>query len=580
MMSEDTKLLGIDCFTGGHEIKKWPSSQLNRLASSDAITVEAKITSYERGDDKIQCLVSQWSPMGSLSAFNHYNASKTSGMDTTGYFGAVFDGQYVYFMPQHNLTERHGKVLRYNTHQNFFEASSWQAYDASKTSGLNTKGYYGGVFDGRYIYFSPRLDQQNFHSRVLRYDTEASFDDPKNWIAKDLGLDVSYQGAGFDGRYVYFAPGIVKSGFSGLVLRLDTQLDFKDQKAWATYDASLTQQNACINYDGVLYDGQYIYFIPLEYGVILRYNSDQDFHDSSSWDSFDASCFNFKRAVGGTYDGQYIYLASYASSMMIRYCIRGDFQKKDSWECFDAKNLKGLEQFGYDGAFFDGRYIYYIPFLDVSEKCLNQYLIRYDSKGNFTDSSSWNFKKIGDIKVRPTLGYNAGAFDGRFFYFAPWRDAEAFLKNPNHLKAHGRVLRYDTTGNDSRFSLRYSDFGHNGGLSGSIIGPRFLINTDRGVFSVALNKSLKEGDHHLVGTYDGQKISLYHNGHCVAQKNAAGKFMESPLEVRLKGMNQCKTSFEGDMHSAAVFSQCYDDTWVKSRFHTCRASESINEING
>ena len=33
----------------------------------------------------------------------------------------------------------------------FWRPSSWAVYDAGQTCGLSTKGYFGAVFDGRYV---------------------------------------------------------------------------------------------------------------------------------------------------------------------------------------------------------------------------------------------------------------------------------------------------------------------------------------------------------------------------------------------------------------------------------------------
>jgi hypothetical protein len=37
---------------------------------------------------------------------------------------------------------------------------------------LNSKGYGGGVFDGRYIYFAPNYNGVGFHGNVLRFDAK------------------------------------------------------------------------------------------------------------------------------------------------------------------------------------------------------------------------------------------------------------------------------------------------------------------------------------------------------------------------------------------------------------------------
>jgi len=43
-------------------------------------------------------------------------------------------------------------------------------FDAGTTGGLNTQGYVGAIFDGRYVYFSPYRNTNDFHANVLRFD--------------------------------------------------------------------------------------------------------------------------------------------------------------------------------------------------------------------------------------------------------------------------------------------------------------------------------------------------------------------------------------------------------------------------
>src|SRR5688500_16760565 len=91
------------------------------------------------------------------SAFNVANITSLS--NTVGYTHAVYDGQHVYFVPYHDNTNYHGKVLRYNTQSPFSSSSSWLSYDVSNSDGQNgTAGYSGGVAAGQYIYFSPYLN--------------------------------------------------------------------------------------------------------------------------------------------------------------------------------------------------------------------------------------------------------------------------------------------------------------------------------------------------------------------------------------------------------------------------------------
>ena len=104
---------------------------------------------------------------GTVSA---YAASNISGLNTVGYAGAVFDGRYVYFVPYQDGTSVHGRVLRYDTQGEYSDASSWMAYDASGTGTGGAVGYTGGEYDGRYLYFAPYRNTNNLHGIVLRFD--------------------------------------------------------------------------------------------------------------------------------------------------------------------------------------------------------------------------------------------------------------------------------------------------------------------------------------------------------------------------------------------------------------------------
>src|SRR5215471_11836604 len=140
-------------------------------------------------------------------AFSAYAATNVNGLHTVGYAGAVFDGHYVYFVPYKDATNAHGRVLRYDTQASFTNAGNWTAYDASNTGIGGAVGYTGGVFDGHYVYFSPQGNVP--HGRVLRYDTQLSFLGASSWSLYDAGATdgltaVGFQGAVFDGRFIYF----------------------------------------------------------------------------------------------------------------------------------------------------------------------------------------------------------------------------------------------------------------------------------------------------------------------------------------------------------------------------------------
>lgn len=523
------------------------------LAISDAITVEAWAGSLAGQAEAMQSLVSKWRAtrvMGDLAAVD---ASRTGDMDTTGYLGAVFDGRYIYFSPQHDRKGRHGKVLRLDTHGDFKDPASWSAYNAARTSGLETVGYYGAVFDGRYVIFPPRFDGHNYHSRVLRYDTQGAFDDPKSWDAYDAGAPHSSQSAAFDGRYVYFCPGQYsemmtraeeadeESGpkppglrpdhrvlYSGDIMRYDTQGDFHSRDSWTNYNASETNRLDTRDFDGAVYDGRHVYFAPLTFGAPLRYDTQGEFHDERSWSAYDGTRLGMSRCVGAMFDGRYVYFVPYGESDVVaRYDTRGDFTDDRQWEAYQLSRTSGLNVTGYDGAMFDGRYVYFVPFWDEA-KSFHAFLLRYDTTREFSAAQSWEVVDAGSVDGLHTIGYNAGATDGRFLYLAPWHDGKAY---PDGIIAHGRVLRVDTTGDNASFDLRFCDVGHNGGLNAAVPGARFLVNTESGALSVAANQSPRVGNHHLAGVYDGKSVKLYIDGELVNEETLDGD--DTPHDRRL-----------------------------------------------
>ncbi len=550
------------------------------LPLNKVLTVAAWVHSDTSRAEAMQPLVSQWTPRSAFDTFTAYDAGHTDQLSTRGYFGAVFDGRYVYFCPvrdQQDRTAVHGRVLRYDTQAEFKDPDNWQAFDASYTDGLHTAGFYGGAFDGRYVYFNPRDDGHDHHSRLLRYDTQAEFKDPDSWQAHDVQFPHSGQGLAFDGQYLYFCPGYTKAPHanpanpaaslddepSGQILRYNTRAPLKDPASYTIFDAQqVSEQATC--FDGAVFDGRHIYFAPLSGGQVLRYNIGSEFSDPASWDTYNASPQGMLMNVGVLFDGRHIYFCSYGNSHMLRYDTDGDFGHPDSWEKHDAAQTNSLDTGGFDGGFFDGRYLYYMPFTRNAapgESIFHCNWLRYDTTGIFTDPASWSAHDASFVDGLHTTAYNAGAFDGRFFYTAPWRG------DLDNGEAHGRVLRYDTLGSASSFSLRYDDFGHNGGLCAALLGPSFTVNTTHGAVSIATYQTLAPGTHHLVGVYDDKSIKLYidgtlaaerlHNGHSLQQSNTA---------VDIGHIAQGTARFQGTIAKIYLANTAQDATWIDSAY--------------
>ena len=284
------------------------------------------------------------------------------------------------------------------------------------------------------MYFNPRDDGTVHHSRLLRYDTQADFKDPAAWEAHDAQLPHSGQGLAFDGQYLYFCPGYTRSSTGGLddensghILRYDTRAPLKDPASYAVFNAQqLHPEAAC--FDGAAFDGRHIYFAPLTSGHVLRYAVAGDFADPQSWGLYDARPLGMQMNVGAVFDGQHIYFCSYGNSTMLRYDTAAPFDDPQSWDTYVP-----VENSGFDGGFFDGRYIYYVPFTRAAapgESVFHGSWLRYDTAAPFDDPAAWDTHDASYTDGLHTTAYNAGAFDGRYFYTAPWGAATTTAATP------------------------------------------------------------------------------------------------------------------------------------------------------
>lgn len=125
--------------------------------------------------------------------------------------GVVAAGKAIYFLPGAGSD---GVVLRYDTDGAFAKPSSWSRHTIAGSG-----GFFGGVFDGRFLYLVPARDL-----KVVRYDTTKSID--TGWEATTLtgvpqpSIPDTFHAGAYDGRYVYFV-----GAEGGVVVRFDTLPD-------------------------------------------------------------------------------------------------------------------------------------------------------------------------------------------------------------------------------------------------------------------------------------------------------------------------------------------------------------------
>ncbi|MBN2361957.1 MAG: hypothetical protein JXR83_21075 [Deltaproteobacteria bacterium] len=409
------------------------------------------------------------------AAFEPPIADQVLGATAKGYYGAVFDGRFMYYVPcrKGNLqTDFHGVVMRYDTQGDFKSAASWAFYDAGNTLGnvaTPTVGYAGGAFDGRYVYFVPYADGSRRHARVLRYDTiGAGFTAASSWSAFDAGTlanmpqNSGYDGAVYDGsRYLYFVPYGDQSFAHGFALRYDTTGAFDAPASWQNFYVGNIGGLTTKGYYGGTSDGRYLYFAPFNngtdtdfHGNVLRFDTQGagGLTTAANWSAHDASSVDGLHTVGykgAVFDGRYVYFVPFRDNIasqhtrVLRYDTTAAFDATGAWDAFDASDIDGLVTMGYVGAEFDGRYVYFIPYQQNNTPFATYHanVLRLDTHGDFRSRSSWSAFDAGWIDGLKTKGLKYGSFDGSYVYFVPYNFNDD-PGNNGHTTYSRRAVRY------------------------------------------------------------------------------------------------------------------------------------------
>jgi hypothetical protein len=335
----------------------------------------------------------------------------------TSYAGAVFDGRYVYLVPNRN-----GAVARYDTTAPFGAAASWSTFDTAALAPNAT--FFGAAFDGSYAYFVP-----SSLGILVRFDTQRPFGALASWATFDLSSLAPvhrFAGGVFDGRYVYLVPSSYLTGTSTVrrtpAVRYDTQAPFGAAPSWEAF-APPGAVNLCGSAGGGTFDGRYVYFAPdgacpgIYAATFTRYDTQGSFSAASSWSAFGAG----PGFIGAVYDGRYVHFApAYAGG------AQANAQALDTRGPFDVTSLSSFEITSLDanaigrfGAAFDGRYVYLVPDNNLGAGTHDGVVVRYDSRAPYTDRTSWSTFDATTLGDGGTLSFGGAAFDGEYLYLVP-----------------------------------------------------------------------------------------------------------------------------------------------------------------
>jgi hypothetical protein len=372
----------------------------------------------------------QYHALTSLTYWSHFDTTTVSAKSRS-FLGGTFDGHHVYLAPSSGSL-----VTRYDIRVPFEQSSSWSTFDAA-LGGVNTAGG-GAAFDGQFVYFIAG-------SGVAQYDSHAAFGNATSWTRVDiaqlateglLNTDAapwtspsapSFVGATFDGRFLYLAP-----SQGTVIVRFDTTQFLTDPQSWEVYDAAafgVSFRASTGAYQGSVFDGRYVYFIPGGTLPVLRYNTAVDFVDRAAWSKFDTGSLELGTSDfhGGAYDGRYLYLAPSGTSLAVQFDTMLSFSSSRSWSVFDTTTTNpGATGFG--GSAFDGRYVYFIPG-DTS------FIARYDTEEAFTAPKSWEVFDTVPVSAS-SCSFGGSVFDGRYIYLVPTQDGDIVrfdAKTPSSL---------------------------------------------------------------------------------------------------------------------------------------------------
>ncbi len=318
--------------------------------------------------------------------------------------------------------------------------NNWQRMSMSTAQGATyVDDAYGGIaYDGRYVYYTP-YDSDTF----IRFDTKGtSFTTAADWAQMSMStaqggaaLDSAYEGVVYDGRYLYYSP-----LNSDTFLRLDTKgTSFTTVGDWSQMSMSTAQGAAALDgaYMGVHYDGRYIYYYPLSSDTFLRFDTQgTSFTTAGDWQKMNMSTALGAAALdnayaGISYDGRYIYYSPNDADTFIRFDTQGtSFTTTADWQRMSMSTAQGaaIVASAYMETTFDGRYIYYSPMNSAT-------FLRFDTQGtSFTTAGDWEQISMSTAHgaAATASAYTGVNYDGRYVYYISFASAT--------------FLRFDTQG--------------------------------------------------------------------------------------------------------------------------------------
>jgi hypothetical protein len=292
-------------------------------------------------------------PFTSSAAWTVFNTATID--PNANYWGVTCDLRYAYFIP--NTTTR---VLAFDSqfaNGGGFSAdadggasAAWISYDlapgdAGAATVANAEGFWGGTFDGSYVYLVPYsgavVERHTTEDPVTASDSYTGFDFVNAFINPNPPF---YWGGAYDGQNVYLIP---YQGSPPLLALYDTRSSnaFADSDAWTSFDlrrlfapdgGSPSSVGLSPAFIGAAFDGKRLFLAPagnLTTGAgasvgttpapvpVVAYDTTLPPVLVSSYSTYDPSVDNGAAHAfeGAAFDGQYVYFVPHGFGIVARF---------------------------------------------------------------------------------------------------------------------------------------------------------------------------------------------------------------------------------------------------------------------
>jgi len=313
----------------------------------------------------------------------------TVNVHLVGLTAIVYDNhRYIYFIPGNTVN---AYACRYDT--SYGDITNGAAYTVFNvgTVGEGCTGFGAGLFDGRYVYFLP----DGTSSMGMRYDTRAAFTSTDSYSTIDFSdvVDVvGFMGAACDGRYVYMATYNAENQ-TGIVVVYDMSEAFDDSDSYIVFDLA-TMNSSAVGFRKCCVNDKYVYFAPASNGLAVRLDTTKDMETADAYTIFNMQHVNIglTMATACVCSGKYVYYC-FAGTCVARYDTSKSFANVSAWSYVDMVSVS-VNCSGFTSMICDDEYVYCIPYARADEEALSGFLTRV-----FIGNNNTSIRNLNDVRI-------------------------------------------------------------------------------------------------------------------------------------------------------------------------------------